>query len=58
MQTSVKAATVEQWRAYAAKAGITQGEGNDALRKAFPRAHETLIADDIVGCWTPWVWII
>jgi AAA domain len=56
--TGVKAATVEQWRAYAAKAGITQGEGNDALRKAFQRAHETLIADGIVGCWTPWVWII
>jgi AAA domain len=54
----VKTVTVDQWRTYAEKAGITQSPEADALRKAFERAHEALIADGFVGCWTPLVWII
>ncbi len=53
-----KTVTVDQWRTYAEKAGITQSAEADALRKAFERAHQTLIADGFVGCWTPLVWII
>jgi len=52
----VKAVKVETWRVYAAKAGITGSDEKDALRKAFTRAHEALVADRHVGVWAPWAW--
>ncbi len=52
----VKAVKIETWRTYAAKAGITVSDEKDALRKAFQRAHETLIADRHVGFWNSWAW--
>ena len=52
----IKAVTIEMWRAYAAKQGITGSDEKDALRKAFHRAHEALVADRHVGVWAPWAW--
>ena len=55
--SGVKAVKMETWRTYAAKAGITSSDEADALRKAFGRAHEALVADRHVGVWAPWAWV-
>jgi hypothetical protein len=54
--SNVKAVKIDTWRLYASKAGITGSDEKDAFRKAFKRAHETLVADCHVGVWDPWVW--
>jgi hypothetical protein len=52
----VKCVTLDQWRDYAARRGISNGDTKDALRKAFSRASDALIADKLAGCWAPYVW--
>lgn len=56
--TGVKCVTQEQWRDYVGRRGISNGDTKDAARKAFSRASDALIADKLVGCWSPYIWAI
>jgi hypothetical protein len=51
-----KTVTIEQWRQYAYKLGISSGEDR-AQRLAFQRATENLIAGEYVGTWDGQVWL-
>jgi len=55
---AVKCVTQDQWRDYASRRGISNGDTKDAVRKAMSRASDALIADKLVGCWSPYVWAI
>jgi hypothetical protein len=48
----------EVWREYCYRGGISDGDTQDARRKAFDRAKEVLIGEGLIGCWDPWVWVI
>jgi AAA domain len=51
----VKVATVERWRDYAYRMGISTGEAR-AQQKAFKSGSECLIAAEKVGVWGNYVW--
>ncbi len=53
---AAKVVTLEQWRSYAYRMGVTDSNEADARRKAFARAHETLVARERVGRWDDLVW--
>jgi hypothetical protein len=53
----VRVVTIDQWRRYAYMAGISSG-AEDSKRKAFDRAHERLLGDELVGAWTDYRWIV
>ncbi len=52
----VKAVKVDVWRDYAARMGISTSPEPDALRMAFKRASEALIAENVVQVWMPYAW--
>ena len=54
---SVKCVTTAQWREYAYRRGIADSDDPDAKRKAFKRAHETLVARGSVAVWEPYAWM-
>ena len=54
----VKVTTVERWRDYAYRLGISDSREQGARQRAFKRAHDTLIARQHVGTWDGWVWVI
>jgi AAA domain len=54
----VKAVTVDQWRDYAYRLGISGSSEARGRQIAFQRAHEALIAAKQVGEWDPWAWIV
>jgi hypothetical protein len=56
--TGVKAVTVEQWRTYAYRLGVSGSSEARARQLAFQRAHEALIAADQVAVWEPMAWIV
>jgi hypothetical protein len=48
--------TEEIWRQFCYQGGISTG-GQEAKRKAFTNAADTLIGDGRVGSWDGWVWL-
>jgi hypothetical protein len=54
----VKAVTLDQWRDYAYRLGISGSSEARARQIAFQRAHEALIAAKQVGEWDPLAWIV
>jgi hypothetical protein len=56
---NVKVATIEQWRNYAYRRGISAADTTpDAQRKAFRRAADQLIGAQRVGVWDNQAWVI
>jgi hypothetical protein len=49
--------TVEQWRDYSYRWGISDSPLENSKLKAFGRAHEALVAAQRVGAWYPHVWL-
>ena len=52
-----KAATMDQWREYAYRLGISGSEEPRARQQAFDRAMKALQAAGAIGIWEPHVWI-
>jgi len=52
---SVRVVTVERWREYAIRCGISSGEDR-ARRKTFQSAKEALIAEGVIVVWEPYAW--
>lgn len=52
-----KAVSVELWREYAYKRGISDADNSDARKKAFKRTKASLAAKGRVGVWDERVWI-
>ncbi len=51
--------TKDLWRRYCYQGGISADDATqDAQRKAFKRAVQSLHARDLVGVWEPFVWVI
>jgi hypothetical protein len=55
---SVNAVTVGLWREYAYQSGISGSDQDRAKQQAFSRAHETLIAEGLVGAWGEYRWLV
>jgi AAA domain len=55
---NIKCVTVEQWRTHAYKLGISTSDEPHALRMAFKRAFEQLVAAHRAGVWEQFVWPI
>jgi hypothetical protein len=53
---SVRVVTVEQWRTYAYRMGVSTSDEGRAKRKAFQSATDVLIAAESIGIWEPHVW--
>ena len=53
----VKTVTVDQWRQYAYRIGISTSDEPRAKRQAFQRASETLLAGKEIAIWEPQVWL-
>jgi AAA domain len=54
----IRVATVDQWREYAYRLGISAADTSDRARqKAFQRATEHLIANKHAGIWQQTVWL-
>jgi len=53
----VRAVTVEQWRTYAYRRGVSKGEPR-AQQKAFKTALEALAVRNRIGIWDPYVWLV
>jgi AAA domain len=54
--SGAKVVTVDQWRDRAIRMGISASEKPDAVRVAFNRASEALVAGKHVAIWQPYVW--
>ncbi len=54
--TSVRTVTVEQWREFAYRRGLSASDEADAKRKAFQRVREKLHAKGIIGAWDDLIW--
>lgn len=52
----VKIVSVEVWREYAYRRGL--GDTQEAKKKAFQRARETLSSKGEVAMWEPWAWLV
>jgi hypothetical protein len=52
----LKTVSEGRWREVAFKMGISSG-GDEAKRKAFERASERLVAEQVAGCWAGLYWI-
>jgi hypothetical protein len=53
----VKVVTEAEWRDYAYGRGITTSPESRARQQAFKRGTESLIAQKVVGFWSPYAWI-
>jgi hypothetical protein len=56
--SGVKCATVDQWREYALRRGISTSDKESATRMAFVRATESLVAARRVAIWDSYAWPI
>ena len=56
--TGVKTVTIERWREYAYRQGISPSKGPRARQQAFKRAWECLRAASKIGVWDDQVWIV
>ena len=52
-----KAATMEQWRTYAYRLGISGSDEPGSRQKAFDRAMTALQSAHAIGIWEPHVWL-
>jgi hypothetical protein len=52
----VKCATIDQWREYALRRGISTSDKESATRMAFVRATECLVAARRVAIWDGYAW--
>ncbi|MET4513728.1 hypothetical protein ABIB81_003045 [Bradyrhizobium sp. I1.7.5] len=52
-----KAVSMDQWRAYAYRLGISGSEEPRARQQAFDRAMKTLQAAKAIGIWEPHAWV-
>jgi hypothetical protein len=52
-----KVVSLEVWREYCRKGGLTAGESESAFRQAFKRAHTNLAAAHRIGIWENLVWL-
>jgi hypothetical protein len=52
---NIAVVTVDQWRTYAYRLGISVGEER-AKQRAFKRAHEHLVGTEAVAVWDDYVW--
>src|SRR5262245_8461987 len=52
----VRVVTIDQWRNYAYRLGISTSAEDRAKQQAFKRASEHLIGGGYVGCWDGLVW--
>jgi AAA domain len=55
---NVRAVTIDQWRSYAYRLGISGSPEARARQVAFQRAHEVLIASKQAAEWDPYAWIV
>jgi hypothetical protein len=55
---NVQAVTLNQWRDYAYRQGISSSDEPRARQVAFQRAHETLLAVHQVAVWEPYAWLV
>jgi hypothetical protein len=55
---NMKAVTIDQWRSYAYRLGISGSPEARARQAAFQRAHEVLIASKQAAEWDPYCWIV
>lgn len=53
---ATKAATIDQWRDYAYRRGISPSDKPRARQAAFQRAVQSLCAAGLVGIWEPHAW--
>jgi hypothetical protein len=53
---ATRVVTVDQWRTYAYRMGVSTSDEPRAKRKAFQSATEALIAANAIGMWEPHVW--
>jgi hypothetical protein len=53
----VRTVTVEQWRSYAYRSGISTSDEPHAKRTALKRASDALLSAHKIGIWEPHVWI-
>ena len=54
--TNVKAVTVNQWRRYAYRMGVSTSDEDRAKRQAFQRASEALLAAKQAAVWDSYAW--
>jgi len=54
----VTVTTLDRWRDYAYRMGISASDEPQAKRKAFQRGSEHLIGAQHVGVWEPYVWAV
>jgi hypothetical protein len=53
---SVRVVTIDQWRTYAYRMGVSTSDEARAKRKAFQSATDALNAAAAIGIWEPHVW--
>jgi hypothetical protein len=53
----VRVVTIEQWRAYAYRMGISEADSSDAKRMAFNRAFKKATAKGLVKVWDSFVFL-
>jgi hypothetical protein len=53
----VQTVSVDLWRRYAYQSGVSSGEDR-AKQQAFKRAHDTLVAKELVGAWGDDRWLV
>lgn len=53
---SARCITEDLWRRYCYQGGVSAGD-QEAKKKAFQRAAESLVASGRVGKWEPYVWV-
>ena len=46
------------WRRYCYTGGLTDSDNPDTQQKTFVRAKQRLLAQQVIGIWDEWVWII
>ena len=54
---NVKTVTVDQWRDYAYRSGVSGSDKPRARQAAFQRAHSALVTERKVAMWEPHVWL-
>jgi hypothetical protein len=52
----VKTVTIEQWRGYAHRPGISTSDKANAKRTALSRASDMLLTARKIGIWAPYAW--
>jgi hypothetical protein len=54
--SGVRVVTIDQWRDYAIRLGVSTSDEDASRKQAFRRASEALIADRLVAVWTDQAW--